>query len=141
LSAQLSNLLQETGTAEDRSDAPRDAVDDLRDALRTPFDAKGVESSRELALRLVPELATARVKQLPTMPTADALIDISNGLLRFLRAGLTSAKPPPTWSQPAPSRAIARTGTKVGRNDPCPCGSGKKFKKCCIDNSAPTPAS
>lgn len=23
--------------------------------------------------------------------------------------------------------------TKVGRNDPCPCGSGKKFKKCCIN--------
>lgn len=22
---------------------------------------------------------------------------------------------------------------KVGRNDGCPCGSGKKFKKCCID--------
>jgi hypothetical protein len=21
----------------------------------------------------------------------------------------------------------------VGRNDPCPCGSGKKFKKCCHD--------
>ncbi|MBI4549578.1 MAG: SEC-C domain-containing protein [Candidatus Omnitrophica bacterium] len=21
----------------------------------------------------------------------------------------------------------------VGRNDPCPCGSGKKFKKCCYD--------
>ncbi len=24
-----------------------------------------------------------------------------------------------------------RTSTKVGRNDPCPCGSGKKYKKCC----------
>lgn len=24
-------------------------------------------------------------------------------------------------------------GNKIGRNDPCPCGSGKKFKKCCID--------
>jgi uncharacterized protein len=24
-----------------------------------------------------------------------------------------------------------RDGVKVGRNDPCPCGSGKKFKKCC----------
>ena len=24
-----------------------------------------------------------------------------------------------------------RAGSKVGRNDPCPCGSGKKFKKCC----------
>jgi hypothetical protein len=26
---------------------------------------------------------------------------------------------------------IRRTERKVGRNDPCPCGSGKKFKKCC----------
>jgi len=23
-----------------------------------------------------------------------------------------------------------RVGEKVGRNDPCPCGSGKKYKKC-----------
>ena len=29
--------------------------------------------------------------------------------------------------QPAP----IRTGPKVGRNDPCPCGSGKKYKNCC----------
>ncbi len=26
----------------------------------------------------------------------------------------------------------APTGSKVGRNDPCPCGSGKKYKKCCL---------
>lgn len=26
---------------------------------------------------------------------------------------------------------VRRTGSKVGRNDPCPCGSGKKHKKCC----------
>ena len=24
-------------------------------------------------------------------------------------------------------------GKKVGRNDPCPCGSGKKYKKCCMN--------
>jgi len=24
------------------------------------------------------------------------------------------------------------TGPKVGRNEPCPCGSGKKYKKCCL---------
>ncbi len=24
--------------------------------------------------------------------------------------------------------------TKIGRNEPCPCGSGKKFKKCCGAN-------
>lgn len=23
--------------------------------------------------------------------------------------------------------------TKVGRNDPCPCGSGKKYKQCCLN--------
>ena len=28
--------------------------------------------------------------------------------------------------------ATIRTGPKVGRNDPCPCGSGKKFKQCCL---------
>jgi SWIM/SEC-C metal-binding protein len=30
-----------------------------------------------------------------------------------------------------PTPALA--GPKVGRNEPCPCGSGKKFKKCCAD--------
>jgi len=24
--------------------------------------------------------------------------------------------------------------TKIGRNDPCPCGSGRKYKKCCAGN-------
>jgi hypothetical protein len=35
-------------------------------------------------------------------------------------------------------RAEARlpSGEKVGRNDPCPCGSGKKYKKCCLLKSA-----
>jgi len=27
-----------------------------------------------------------------------------------------------------------RVETKVGRNEPCPCGSGKKYKKCCLLN-------
>ena len=26
---------------------------------------------------------------------------------------------------------VRREGKKIGRNDPCPCGSGKKYKKCC----------
>lgn len=28
-------------------------------------------------------------------------------------------------------KTVQHTGPKVGRNDPCPCGSGKKYKKCC----------
>jgi uncharacterized protein len=39
------------------------------------------------------------------------------------------------WQQknkPPPEGAIpVRTTPKIGRNDPCPCGSGKKYKKCC----------
>ena len=30
---------------------------------------------------------------------------------------------------------VVRSGAKVGRNDPCPCGSGKKYKKCCGANA------
>lgn len=30
-------------------------------------------------------------------------------------------------------RKFGRLGKKVGRNDPCPCGSGLKFKKCCLE--------
>ncbi len=27
---------------------------------------------------------------------------------------------------------IRNRGQRVGRNDPCPCGSGKKYKQCCL---------
>jgi preprotein translocase subunit SecA len=33
-------------------------------------------------------------------------------------------------AEPSRSAPIKRQGEKVGRNDPCPCGSGKKFKRC-----------
>lgn len=32
---------------------------------------------------------------------------------------------------PTPQQT-ARRPPRVGRNDPCPCGSGKKFKRCCM---------
>jgi hypothetical protein len=35
----------------------------------------------------------------------------------------------------------ARAAPKVGRNDPCPCGSGKKYKKCCEGKPIAAPAS
>ncbi|HER43038.1 MAG TPA: hypothetical protein ENO08_01090, partial [Candidatus Eisenbacteria bacterium] len=35
----------------------------------------------------------------------------------------------------AGSRKPVRSGEKIGRNDPCPCGSGKKYKKCCGKNA------
>ena len=35
-----------------------------------------------------------------------------------------------TPPSPGTSEPYHRVGPKVGRNDPCPCGSGKKYKKC-----------
>lgn len=42
------------------------------------------------------------------------------------------------WPEQSAQRAgtIVRETPKVGRNDPCPCGSGKKFKKCCGKESS-----
>ena len=35
-------------------------------------------------------------------------------------------------SKAGPGRSKKSSAKKVGRNDPCPCGSGKKYKKCCM---------
>ena len=34
-------------------------------------------------------------------------------------------------AEPAKTVQSRRSAEKVGRNDPCPCGSGKKYKRCC----------
>jgi len=47
--------------------------------------------------------------------------------------GGESLTPAAPASPSAPKKA---DGSKVGRNDPCPCGSGKKYKKCCGFNPA-----
>ena len=54
-------------------------------------------------------------------------------------SGLAAAAAAPQGSIPemveempsAPALVPLRAEHKVGRNDPCPCGSGKKYKKCC----------
>ena len=32
------------------------------------------------------------------------------------------------------TKPVVRDYKKVGRNDPCPCGSGKKYKNCCLNS-------
>jgi len=39
--------------------------------------------------------------------------------------------PAQAGEQEAPAQPFQREGRKVGRNEPCPCGSGKKYKQCC----------
>ncbi len=60
----------------------------------------------------------------------------------IFHVGLVKQNTPPRITTPVSQvAAAARTGSnnpkphkdgqKVGRNDPCPCGSGKKYKHCC----------
>ncbi|MBU6275269.1 MAG: SEC-C domain-containing protein [Planctomycetes bacterium] len=50
---------------------------------------------------------------------------------------LPAGAPAPTdaGGEPARLEPIRNLAAKVGRNDPCPCGSGKKFKNCCAKSS------
>ena len=53
----------------------------------------------------------------------------------FASGGGNSAMPaaPPRESQGRKPETVHRAMPKVGRNDPCPCGSGKKYKNCCME--------
>src|SRR5262249_8090252 len=72
------------------------------------------------------------VREAPmSMPAITAWADAqeSRGSMAGPDPGMQAAGGPgPARPKPAPRTA---TGEKVGRNDPCPCGSGKKYKKCC----------
>lgn len=40
-----------------------------------------------------------------------------------------------TCCPPQSTSPFKRSEAKVGRNDPCPCGNGRKYKKCCGKNT------
>ena len=43
---------------------------------------------------------------------------------------LTQERRQELYREQKSSKTVVK-GPKIGRNDPCPCGSGKKYKKCC----------
>lgn len=51
---------------------------------------------------------------------------------KLLDSPASDIPPPPFFDLDKPTPPIFRTEKKIGRNDPCPCGSGKKYKKCCL---------
>ncbi|MGH9448518.1 MAG: SPASM domain-containing protein, partial [Terriglobia bacterium] len=55
--------------------------------------------------------------------------------MRFMASELREARPPANVMQWVRSQdALERGGKRPGRNDPCPCGSGLKYKKCCSNS-------
>lgn len=47
-------------------------------------------------------------------------------------AALVSRGGTQKYSRPQPVAPVRNTVRRIGRNEPCPCGSGKKVKKCCL---------
>ena len=70
-------------------------------------------------------------------------IDFEKLLYNMLAADAEYLYTLPQWEEVLPAETIKEVvkafkksktvvkGEKIGRNDPCPCGSGKKYKKCC----------
>jgi preprotein translocase subunit SecA len=63
------------------------------------------------------------------LPTIVARADMQESRGALPTDALSTA-PPVSAARSAPAPRSA-SGEKVGRNDPCHCGSGKKYKKCC----------
>jgi preprotein translocase subunit SecA len=75
------------------------------------------------------------LKNVPQQTLHQAASAFGGGGTATATSGGAQARPSDVVSEAAAAVAEkakpVRTGPKVGRNDPCPCGSGKKYKHCC----------
>ena len=108
-----------------------DAMDDLRDgvglnsfAQRNPLTEYRI-SSGEMFDDMIDKIRTDTVRMVLFAKPAEELRrkEVAKQKSAELAAvGGEKAKPRPV---------VRRASERVGRNDPCPCGSGKKYKQCC----------
>jgi hypothetical protein len=114
-----------------------------RDALPRPLSERDVRMATECAFAVAsffvrhPEAFGGRLRE----PVSESITTGNGGVTVRLTAPYEAADQFERLSQQrAASAAPGATSPsgKVGRNEPCPCGSGKKYKKCCLqrDESA-----
>lgn len=99
-------------------------LDGIEESLVQPNNVDDLEEDTQVSLAYDPEklymnMVGCNAEWLYTLPQWDSIITAERRkeLYKIEKSSKTVVKPP-----------------KVGRNDPCPCGSGKKFKKCCGAN-------
>lgn len=95
-------------------------TDGVNDSLNTPLDLENIGADDEISLdinleRLYYNMLDAKAEYLYNIPAWEDI--------------LTEEKREELAKELKDSRTV-RNENKVGRNDPCPCGSGKKYKKC-----------
>lgn len=96
-------------------------VDGINDSLKNPYDLENLSETDELVLdmdfeKLYFNMLDAKADYLFNLPQWEGIFSIEKRkeIQKNHRNSLQ-----------------ARNENKVGRNDACPCGSGKKYKKCC----------
>lgn len=96
-------------------------IDGINDSLKSPYDLETVNADTELVLdidfeKLYFNMLDAKADYLYNLPQWD---------------GIFSEEKRKEIEKEYKDSKTVRNEDKIGRNDPCPCGSGKKYKKCC----------
>jgi preprotein translocase subunit SecA len=93
-----------------------------------PAEAPALGRGRTERIR-EPELALAGARAMPRNLTFNDPSEALSGS-RSPATAFGHAEPKEAQGGTDEVQTVRREGPKVGRNDPCPCGSGKKYKKC-----------
>ena len=97
-------------------------VDGINESLKNVYDLENLTANDEIALdidleKLYFNMLEAKAEYLYNLPQWDAIF--SGEKRREIQFRYRDSK------------TVRNEEVKVGRNEPCPCGSGKKYKKCC----------
>ena len=100
-------------------------IDGLNASLEEPFDMETLAEDTKVCIKIDFEklyklMIEYKAEHLSNLPQWDGIYDAETRK----HFALEQKK----------SKTIVK-GEKIGRNDPCPCGSGKKYKKCCGRNA------
>lgn len=101
-------------------------LDGINDSLTEPNPIEEMEEDTVVSLkfdkeRLYKNMVDAKADWLYELPQWESIFDEETRKALYL--------------EQKKSGTIVK-GPKIGRNDPCPCGSGKKYKKCCGRNES-----
>ncbi|HPZ09722.1 MAG TPA: preprotein translocase subunit SecA, partial [Candidatus Eremiobacteraeota bacterium] len=109
-----------------------DIMDNLRDGIglrgyggkdpRIEYEMEAFETFQEMMANIQEDTVTYIMRARPVQ-------DVGRKQRVFVISGTNR-------DESAQSRVPVKRGQKIGRNDPCPCGSGKKYKKCCISKES-----
>ena len=96
-------------------------LDGINESLKTPNPVDTIVAESEVTVdidleKLYYNMVAAKADWLYNLPQWDAL--------------LTEERRKELYKAQKKSMTVVK-GKKIGRNDPCPCGSGKKYKQCC----------